>query len=365
MANPTTQPRALFCSFRFGGTDGVSVETKKWEWALRSLGFTTQRIAGEFLDGLRPDDTWLPFLAIDPVAGSRPEPDSLAAAIAGVDLVVVENLCSLPLNLIAAHTVAEVLTQHDGRVVFHHHDLPWERPQFSQLTEFPTRRGNSTHIVINQQAQVELRARGINAYLLRNAFDLDPEPGNRDSTRQQFGFGVDDLVILQPTRAIPRKEVGRGIALADSIAEYWPDRVVRFWISGDTEDGFDEEFAQLVSRANVAVTQGAANRAEDAYAAADLVVLPSSWEGFGNPLIEATVAGRPVVVAHYPVLDELTALGLTFLDINDLDAVVTELQNPNPATAQANLVHISQHFNLANLPNRIAEIFTEVGWGQW
>ena len=95
-------PEAIFVSYRLGGADGVGVEAAKWEWALRELGFTTRRVAGEFDGSLRPDDAWLAFLAIDPVPGSTPDPGALAAAIAGADLVVVENLCSLPLNEQAA-----------------------------------------------------------------------------------------------------------------------------------------------------------------------------------------------------------------------------------------------------------------------
>ena len=52
-------PSAVLVSFRLGGTDGVSIEARKWEWALRELGFATRRVAGELDDGLRPDDTWL------------------------------------------------------------------------------------------------------------------------------------------------------------------------------------------------------------------------------------------------------------------------------------------------------------------
>ncbi len=360
-----TSPKAVFCSFRFGSTDGVSVESRKWEWALNDLGFTTRRVAGEFLDGIRPDDTWLSFLSIDPAPGSQTEPSALAAAIAGADLVVVENLCSLPLNLNASRTAADVLKRHAGRVIFHHHDLPWERSQFARLSEFPPIRKDSAHVVINEHARKEMAIRKIDSFLIRNSFDLNPELGNREQTRKQMGFASDDVVILQPTRAIPRKEVGRAIALADSVSERWPDRNVRFWITGKTEDGFDEELARLIEHARVSITQGSVERVEDAYAAADLVVLPSSWEGFGNPIIEATVAGRAVVVAHYPVLDELTEIGMKFLDIDDLEGILEELSSPSSKMVTNNLACARQYFNLEDLPNQITKMFTEIGWTQW
>ena len=56
-------PVATFLSYRFGGTDGVSIEAGKWMQALETLGFTTRRIAGD-LSGARRDDVELPWLCL-------------------------------------------------------------------------------------------------------------------------------------------------------------------------------------------------------------------------------------------------------------------------------------------------------------
>ncbi len=362
-------PTVALCSYRLGGTDGVSVEAAKWEWALRTLGFEVRRVAGELDDGLRPDDVWLPFLAIDPPDGAAPEPDALAAALAGIDLVVVENLCSLPLNVEAATVAADVLMRHDGRVLFHHHDLPWERPHLADLDAFPPRRPNSLHVTINDQARDALASRGIESVVIRNAFDLDPEPGNRDQTRRAFGFTDHDLVVLQPTRAIPRKEVGAGITFAASVqASLGPDhrdQVVQFWITGPAEDGFDAELDRLIETAAVPVTVGRAPTAADAYAAADIVVLPSSWEGFGNPVIEAIVADRPLAAARYPVLEELLDLGLTIPGLDDPGAVALLADRPDPRTKASNRACLRAHFDLADLPDRIRTALAGIGWDRW
>ena len=177
---PMSRPVAVFVSYRLGGTDGVSIESRKWEWALARARLRHPPGRGELDDGLRPDDTWLAFLAIDPVDGAEPQPDALGAAIAGAELVVVENLCSLPLNPVAAHLTADVLSGHPGRVVFHHHDLPWERPRFVDVLDLPPHRPDSLHVTINEGARRALTERGFDAHTVRNAFDLDEEPGDRD-----------------------------------------------------------------------------------------------------------------------------------------------------------------------------------------
>lgn len=362
-----SSPEAVFVSYRLGGADGVGVEAAKWEWALRELGFTTRRVAGEFDDALRPGDTWLAFLAIDPVPGSIPDPSALGAAIAGADVVIVENLCSLPLNTQAATTTRAVVAAHRGRVCFHHHDFAWERPHLAHVKGFPPDRPGSLHVTISEHARAALLARGIAAHCIANSFDFDAFAGDRSAARTEIGFRDDEIVLLQPTRAIPRKNVAGGLAFATEVARRLDGRPVHYWITGPAEDGFAPELDALVAHASIPVKIGRTARAHDAYAAADLVVFPSTWEGFGNPVVEAIAAQRMVAVGSYPVLDEITE-GLDLLSIERPAEVVDWIDAPDADRAQRlhrNYERARSRFSIEHLPERIRTAFTAVGWTDW
>ena len=144
-------PTAALLSFRLGGSDGVAVEAAKWQSALAILGFTTVTVAGG-----GPVDHLLPGLAIG--APEPPTRSELAGALDGADLVVVENLCSLPLNPAAAALAAEVLA---GRpALLHHHDLPWQRPHLAGCPAPPVDRRWS-HVTINELSRGQLADHGI------------------------------------------------------------------------------------------------------------------------------------------------------------------------------------------------------------
>jgi glycosyltransferase involved in cell wall biosynthesis len=362
-----TEPEAVFVSFRLGGADGVGVEAAKWEWALRELGFTTRRVAGELEGTARPDDTWLAFLAIDPVPGARIDPGALAAAIAGADLVVVENLCSLPLNVEAATVARDVLEAHRGRVLFHHHDFAWERPHLTAVEGFPPVRAGSLHVTISEHAREALRRRGIDAHCVPNSFDFGAFDGDRPGTRREMGFADDAVVLLQPTRAIPRKNVAGGLRFAGALADLLPDRSVQYWITGPAEDGYGTELDRLVAKSPVTVRVGRAARAADAYAAADLVVFPSDWEGFGNPVVESVAARRMVAVGAYPVLNEITE-GLALLSTSRPADAAAWLRSPEverAARLDANHRIARDRFAIEHLPHRIRTAFAAVGWTDW
>ena len=93
-------PQAVVVSFRLGGSDGVAVEARKWAWALGELGFEVRRVAGAIEDDGRPDDT-VASRARDRARRGIDDAD-VVAALDGADLVIVDNLCSLPLNVDAA-----------------------------------------------------------------------------------------------------------------------------------------------------------------------------------------------------------------------------------------------------------------------
>ncbi|MGH9016564.1 MAG: hypothetical protein ACRDY1_02335 [Acidimicrobiales bacterium] len=350
-------PSAALLSFRLGGTDGVSVEAGKWGRALGHLGFDVRTVAGG-----GPVDRRLPGLAID--ADAPPTDDEIEDALAEVDLVVVENLCSLPLNVAAAAAAARVLRHR--RAVLHHHDLPWQRPRFRHHPP-PPDDPRWVHVTINEVSRRELAVRGISATVVRNTFDPDPPAGDGRATRRALGVEAGTRLLLQPTRAIARKNVAGGLALAAGIG-------ATFWLLGPAEDGYGPELDRLWRHATVPVLHGPGPSAgrgvtamamADAYAACDAVVLPSTWEGFGNPAVESAVYERPLAIGPYPVADELRSFGFRWFDADDAGGLDAWLTAPDAALLAYNHDVARRHFSTDDLPGRLRRLFADAGWSDW
>ncbi len=357
--------QAVVLSYRLGGTDGVSVEAHKWEWALGELGFRTRRVAGELCGAPRPDDLALPGLAIDAPASAAADTGALTAALVGADLVVAENICSLPLNLDASYAAADALRRHPGRVLFHHHDLPWQRTRLAGIRDLPPSIPGALHVVLSDRSRRELADRGIAASTIRNTFDFDAAPGARAQTRAEFGFDDADLVVLQPTRAIARKNVPGGVRFSEALADLVPDRRVVYWLTGPAEDGYDPTLTRALTSTALPVVLGRAASAADAYAAADVVVFPSTWEGFGNPVIESVIARRPLAAHRYPVLDEIVAAGLHVFSVEKPGEVAAFLDAPDRTLFETNLELARGDYSLTDLPGRIHAAFVDHGWRSW
>lgn len=355
-------------SYRLGGEDGVSVEARKWQHALEELGFTVRRVAGEIEDGGQPGDIVIPELAIN--AATPANADVIREAVDGAALVIVDNLCSLPLNVDAARATA-VAVSSGPRVIFRHHDLPWQRRTLQHLEdEFPPRQpAGALHVPINLRSRRELEARGYeHATTIHNYFDFDEVQGEREQTRKQFGFADDDFVLFQPARAIERKNVPGGLRFAQQLQQLAPKLNIHYWLSGPAEDGYTPTLERILERTPVPMTLGRAPSAADAYAAADLVVIPSTWEGFGNPVLETIVHRRPAVVFPYPVLSEIAAAGVRTFSTERPDAVLRFLAESD--TTRERYYDVNVHrarisFDLAELPSAINETLNGHGWVQW
>ena len=354
-------PTAALLSYRLGGTDGVSVEAAKWEWALRVLGFSTRRIAGEICDPPRRDDAVLPGFAIDAPEGGA-DAHRLSDVLGGADLVVVENLCSLPLNAPASFAASDALDRHRGGVVFHHHDLPWQRARFTGVRGLPPDLPGALHVVLNDRSRSELAARGITAITIRNTFDFDAPRGDRARTRTELGVRDDDVLVLQPTRALARKNVPGGMRFAEELASLVSDGRVVYWLTGPAEDGYGPELARVMAATTLRVMVGRAASAADAYAAADVVVFPSTWEGFGNPVIESVIARRPLAARRYPMLEEILAFGLHLFDVDRPADVAAFLAAPDQGMLERNVGLARRRFSLADLPGRLDAAFAGHGW---
>ena len=143
-------------------------------------------------------------------------------------------------------------------------------------------------------------------------------------------MGARGLLVVQPTRVVPRK----GIELAIDLVARLRNRQSVLLI---TSPAGDEGLEYLVEMERLATDRGVdlryaadrfapdhegkplrpAHSLRDAYLAADLITYPSLYEGYGNALVEAIYYGRPVVVNRYSVYQaDIAPLGFKLIEID-------------------------------------------------
>jgi glycosyltransferase involved in cell wall biosynthesis len=325
----------LIISFRLGGTDGVSIEAAKWAGALGALGFSITTMAGAGVA-----DIIIPELAMGATGADR-------IPIPPADVVIVENVLSLTtLNPTAARAIAAGLR--GRRAVLHHHDLPWQRPQFAGWREPVADDPAWRHVTINELSRKQLADRGVAATTIYNAFACDPPAGERTTTRARLGLSDTDILLLHPTRAIPRKNIPAALALAEAVN-------ATYWLLGGAEDGYDRQLDALLARTTAPVVRGGAS-VVDAYAACDAVCLPSSWEGFGNPTVESATHRKPLAIGDYPVAAELAGFGFRWFAASDPPPLADWLAERDPGLLDHNASVAREHFNLDDLPARLERV---------
>jgi glycosyltransferase involved in cell wall biosynthesis len=325
-------------SYRLGLADGVSVEAAKWMWALRDLGHSVVSVAGDgvadiLLDGLRMD------------AEDGLDVDELASAVGDADVVLVENVCSLPINPAAADAVAALLA---GRpAILHHHDLALQRPPLAHHGP-PPDDPLWRHVTINELSARLLAEHGIGATVITNHFDLDPPAGDREAMRAAIGVRPTATLVVHPVRAIPRKNIAGALRLAERLGAV-------YWLVGAAEDGFADELATLLNYARTGVRQGMPPgfSIADVYAASDVVVLSSTWEGFGNATIESVAFRRPLARHRYLVMAEIERHGLRFFDLDAIESLEKFVERPDNELLDENVAIARRVYDLSLLPGRL------------
>ena len=327
-------------STRFAGTDGVSLESIKVAEVLKRSGHEVAWFAGELGDEFTPGTVHpaahfsnpdelarqaeyfgttvrRPGL-IDEVRGAADDiSDALRRFISefDIDVLMPQNALAIPMQVPLAMAIGELAAE-GMPVLAHHHDLAWERERFTETAipylldgYFPPRGPSIHHLVINSLAQEQLaRRRGLVSAVLPNVMDFaldDPGPRDGGRFREAAGLSKNQVLLLQPTRVIPRK----GIETSIEFAQHIDDAVVVIsHEEGDEGDRHGNALRTLASKSGVDLrfVPVGTDPAEgptlaDAYESAALVLYPSRIEGFGNALLEAFFYRRPVLVRRYPV----------------------------------------------------------------
>jgi len=405
---------------RLAGVDGVTFETSKWESVLDAMGHQLRLCAGE-VDALRYQARLVPpmHFAWPPAERATTaafDPDSDPAAVLAeinrladlllpvlhdwvrvnaLDALIVENAWAIPMHLPLGVALRKVVEERRLPTIGHHHDFWWERERFATCVvpevldaAFPPDLPWVRHVTINSLAADELeRRRGLTSMVVPNVFDFDqprprPRPAVRRRLRQEIGMGERGLLVVQPTRVVPRKGIELAIELVGRLRD--PDAVLLI-----TSPAGDEGLDYLVQLERQAKEHGVrlayaadrfapdhegkpirpAHSLHDAYLAADLITYPSLYEGYGNALIEALFYGVPVVVNRYPVyVSDIAPLGLRLIELDGAitDATVREVREllGNPRRVRDNARHnfniARKHLSYGLLRRRLGKLLREL-----
>lgn len=340
-----------FVGTRFAGTDGVSLETRKWVRVLEAEGHECFFFAGESdwpaERSHRVDEADFRHPGISAVSQGLFEANARSSSISsavyrlkthlkaclerfvadfGIELLIAENTLSLPMNVPLGLALTEYLAEHETPTIAHHHDFFWERRRFLRSgasdylrTAFPPALPCIRHVVINTHAARELALRtGCGAFLVPNVMDFThPEQDGdsyADDLRETLGIDADAHLILQPTRIVPRKRIERAIELVRRLDDH--ATLVISHSAGDEGAEYERYLREYAGLLGVEVIFASGRvgheRGRDAdgrkrysladlYRAADLVTYPSLIEGFGNAFLEAIYYRKILVMSHYEI----------------------------------------------------------------
>lgn len=367
---------ATLLSYAAGGTGTIAAESRNWESALGELGFSVRRVAGRFdaEPNARSTSTDSPghnvlvsALASGTSAGNA---DAIVAALAGSDLVIVDNLCSTDQFIDTARTVEAALIQFTAQnpaagVLFRHHDLPWDRGASTgaaTLYPAPPRITGAVHAPLNLRGRRSLEARGYdNVVMVQKYFDFDLPHGDRAATRSAMGFADDDIVLWQPTKADARNNFAGTVRYLQQLVRVIPAGRVKLWLSGPVGDSYRATFDKLAAHIPVDVRVERIPHARDGYAACDVVLFPAARDRFGTIFLESIAARKPCVISGFPALGELEACGLKYFHADEPGELVKFLAKPSERFFDTNERRARISFSIEQLPAAISAALIPLG----
>lgn len=388
------QPQNIgFISTRFAGTDGVSLESSKWAEVLWHHKHVSYWYAGK-LDRAKDISMEVPeaffghpenleinrkaFGTMQRSADTTRKINELAEFLKrrlydfveqfSINILVSQNALCIPMHIPLGVALTNFIAETEFPVIAHHHDFYWERDRFAVNSvsdflqmAFPPTLPSIQHVTINSAAQLDLAHRkGAASILVPNVLQFEKEPDPPDEFaadfREAINVAPDDVLVLQPTRVVPRKGIETAIELLAALDDRRYKLVVTHE-SGDEGQDYHDAITYMAEKANVDLRFVYARvgdergytedgqkiySLEDVYPHADLVTYFSWYEGFGNALLEAFYFRKPVILNRYSIfVKDIEPRGFNVITTSGLitDKVVNQVRTlMEDATARQEMV---------------------------
>ncbi len=194
-----------------------------------------------------------------------------------------------------------------------------------------------------------------------NGVDVDRfSPGDREAVRARLGVGSGPLAVC-----VGRLSRQKG---QDVLLDAWPSVREAVPDAGLVLVGDGPDRAELVDRAPEGVRFVGRADPRNWYLAADVVVLPSRWEGMALVLLEAAACGRSLVATDVAGAREVVAPGARSAVVPPGDAaalaaaVVLRLQDRRAADEEGERVrrHVLEHNDVRRTAGRVLDVYRQI-----
>lgn len=177
------------------------------------------------------------------------------------------------------------------------------------------------------------------------ACDESMSPMEKKLARERVAalFGIQHPYLLFVGTVEPRKNVDGILNAFKKIEKEFPHRLVICGGKGWKSDEIEEQMLELrktisneiaghpdglpIAAGRVIRTGYAAPTSLAAlFSAADALIFPSFYEGFGLPVLEAMACGCPVITANNSSLPEVAGDAAEYCDANDVDSIANAMR---------------------------------------
>lgn len=300
----------------------------------------------------------------------------LARHLTEIEVLIVHNVCSLHKNLALTAALWELIhLPHHPRLILWHHDLAFSTPRYREelhagypwdllRTPWP----GAIQVTISELRRSELaELLGIEAeqiVLIPNGVDVARFLKLERSTQaylERLNLAQAEPLLLLPVRITPRKNIELALKTLAVLRRDFPHaQLVVTGPLGPHNPANLQYFERLKAlRRELGLEQAAHFLAEitaeyipdavisDFYHLADALFLPSREEGFGIPILEAALAGRPIFCSD---ISPLRALGG--------NEVIYFLPEAEPQEVATQMVKYFSESPLYALASRVRRHFT-------
>ena len=172
------------------------------------------------------------------------------------------------------------------------------------------------------------------------------QPAQGDARRK---YGLPEKFVLHLATLEPRKNVDSVIRAWDAIADRVPHDLViagsRGWLPRTIDRAYERarhqpriHFPGFIAEADKMAL----------YAAADVFVYPSLYEGFGFPPLEALLAGTPVITSNNSSLPEVVGEWAALVnpyDVAELALTMKEILRDRPPVLEADRQRLARQYS--------------------